>query len=425
MEIIPKRTTGKWILFLLFLAFINACSSTKWTPKETDQQQMVSDITYLASDKLKGRTFGSEGEMKAGDYIAARFKLLGLKPMGDNGTYFQSLTVKNNNPHEVEYADKKQPGYLSGRNVIGYLDHGAPYTIIVGAHYDHLGMGLFGSLYTGKPAIHNGADDNASGTSMILELAERLLPYQEHNYLFIAFTGEENGLWGSNYFTKHLTIDTAKVAAMVNFDMVGRMSENKIAINGTGTSPAWPDLIKAANKDSLDITMGESGVGPSDHTSFYLINIPSIHFFTGAHEDYHKPTDDVDKINAAGMQKVADMATRILRSIGNDGKEKLAFTKTKDDDQSPTPKMEVTLGIVPDYLYDGNGLRIDGVRDNKPAALAGLQKGDTIIRMGDQDISDIYKYMEVLSSFHHGDTTSVVVLRNGKEMKFDIHFLNN
>ncbi len=409
-------------LLLLVISFFNACSTTKWSTKESDKEQMVSDIAFLASDKLKGRTFGSKGEIQAGNYIAHRFKLLGLQPMGDNGTYFQALTVKNNNPHEVEFAENGQPGYLSGRNVIGYLDHGAPYTIIVGAHYDHLGMGLFGSLYTGPPAIHNGADDNASGTSTIMELAQRLLPYKEHNYLFIAFTGEENGLWGSNYFTKHPTIDMSKVIAMVNFDMVGRMSGNKIAINGTGTSPAWPDLIKAANVDSLDITMGESGVGPSDHTSFYLINIPSIHFFTGAHEDYHKPSDDVEKINADGMQEVADMAERILRSTGNNGKDTIEFTRTKDDDNESAPKLEVTLGVVPDYLYDETGLRLDGIREGHPAANAGLQKGDIIIKMGGEDIKDIYAYMKVLSQYHAGDKTNVVVLRNGKEMPFDIQF---
>ncbi|HJW28730.1 MAG TPA: M28 family peptidase, partial [Saprospiraceae bacterium] len=359
--------------------------------------------------------------MKAGDYIAARFKLLGLKPMGDNGTYFQALTVKNNNPHEVEYADKNEPGYLHGRNVIGYLDQGAAYTVIVGAHYDHLGYGTFGSLYTGPPAIHNGADDNASGTSMILELAQRLKPYKEHNYLFIAFTGEENGLWGSNYFTKHPTIDFSKVVAMVNFDMVGRMSHNKIAINGTGTSPAWPDLIKEANVAGLDITLGESGVGPSDHTSFYLMDIPSIHFFTGAHEDYHKPSDDVDKINGDGMEVIADMALRILRGIGDHGQNKIEFTKTKDDDKD-TPKMEVTLGIVPDYLYDGTGLRVDGVRDGHPAAKAGLKKGDIIMKLGGEDVKDIYAYMAALGKFHHGDKTTVVVMRDGKEMTMDVQF---
>ena len=399
-----------------------SCSASKWATKDPDSDQMLADVRYLAADKLEGRTFGSKGEMKAGDYLADRFKDLGLQPKGENGTYFQSLSVKSNNPHGVEFADKKDGGMISGRNVIGYMDHGAAYTIIIGGHYDHLGYGEFGSLHVGDPAIHNGADDNASGIAMILELAQRLAKYKEHNYLFIGFTGEENGLWGSNYYTDHPTIDLSTVSAMVNYDMVGRLSGNKIAINGTGTSPAWPALINDANVFGLDVVMGESGIGPSDHTSFYLADIPSIHFFTGAHEDYHKPSDDVEKINSEGMLIIADMSLRLIRSIGQSGREKLEFTKTKDPDPSTTPKMEVTLGVLPDYLYDGVGLRIDGVREDKPAAHAGLQKGDIIIRMGDKEIKDIYVYMEALGAFHKGDKTTVVVKRGEEEKIFEIQF---
>ena len=382
----------------------------------------MADIRFLASDKLEGRGFASAGEKKAGDYIAHRFKALGLKPKGDNGTYFQSFTVESGDPHGVNFADKPNQGLRTGRNVIGYLDQGAAYTIVVGAHYDHLGYGGEGSLAAGDKSIHNGADDNASGTAMIMELAQQLIPYKEHNYLFIAFTGEESGLWGSNYFTKNPTIDLATVAAMINFDMVGRMENNKIAINGTGTSPAWPDLIKDANVAGLDITMGESGVGPSDHTSFYLNDIPAIHFFTGAHEDYHKPGDDVEKINGDGMLTITDLAFRILRAIGEYGRSKLEFTKTKDTKQGGEMKMNVTLGIVPDYLYNEGGLRIDGVREEKPAAMAGLKKGDIIIKLGDMDITDIYSYMESLNAFHKGQKTTAVVKRDGKEMTFDIQF---
>jgi membrane-associated protease RseP (regulator of RpoE activity) len=209
---------------------------------------------------------------------------------------------------------------------------------------------------------------------------------------------------------------------MINYDMVGRLTDNKMAINGTGTSPAWPALIKEANVYNLDIAMTESGIGPSDHTSFYLEDIPSIHFFTGAHEDYHKPTDDVEKINAEGMSTIADMSLRILRSIGSEGKEKMAFTKTKDPDPSTTPKMEVTLGVLPDYLYDGAGMRIDGVREGKPAAVAGLEKGDIIVKLGDMEITDIYKYMEALGQFHKGDKTKVTVIREEKEIEFEIQF---
>ena len=382
---------------------------------------MLSDITFLASDKLKGRTFGSKGETAAGNYIAGRFKELGLQPKGDQDTWFQSLTVKNPNPHTVEFAKNTDPGSLSGRNVIGYLDHGAPLTVIFGAHLDHLGMGSFGSLGDGKPAIHNGADDNASGIAMLLELADRLKGHQGLNYLFIAFTGEENGLWGSNYFTKNPTIDLSNVTAMINFDMVGRLNpENKMAINGVGTSPGWPEMIKTANTFGFSITSGESGIGPSDHSSFYVMDMPVLHFFTGSHEDYHKPTDDVEKINSAGMVRIADMVIALISEISN--KEKMPFAKTKDADPSSTPNLEVTLGVLPDYLYDGVGLRLDGVREGKPAEKAGMKKGDVIIKMADKEIKDIYAYMDVLGTFHKGDKTSVTALRDGKEIVFEIIF---
>jgi len=421
MELIPYSRLFKGFFLVLNIAFVLSCSSIKWKSTAPDDQQMMADITYLASDKLEGRTFGSEGEKKASDYISKRFNQLGLKPKGENGTWFQSLSVKDPSPHNVTFATEGETGSLTGRNVIGYMDNGAAFTLIIGGHYDHLGMGSFGSLYDGKPAIHNGEDDNASGTSMVLELAERLKGNKDFNYLFIAFSGEENGLWGSNYFTDHPTIDLESVSAMINFDMVGRLNqEKKLVVNGVGTSPRWPDIIKEANKFGFDIVMSESGIGPSDHTSFYLMDIPVLHFFTGAHEDYHKPSDDVDKINSAGMVPIADLVMAVIAQIG--GKEALAFTKTKDPDPSTTPKMEVTLGVLPDYLYDGVGLRLEGVREEKPAQIAGLKKGDIIIRMGGKDIKDIYAYMEVLGTFHKGDKTKVTAIRDGNEMEFEISF---
>lgn len=383
---------------------------------------MYADIAYLASDKLEGRTFGSVGERKAGDYIAVRFKKLGLRPAGENGTWFQSFSVKGNNPHGAELTAPAGPQSRSGRNVLGFLDQGAMYTVIIGAHYDHLGYGEIGSLYSGDPAIHNGADDNASGVAMMLELAQRLQPYREHNYLFMAFTGEENGLWGSNYYADHPTIDMRQVTAMINFDMVGRLKDGKLAVNGTGTSPDWPGLLAENNVYDLTLSLTESGIGPSDHTSFYLEDIPVLHFFTGAHEDYHKPSDDAQYINQEGMGLIAEMVTRIIRKIGDDGQVKLAFTKTKDPDPSSTPRMEVTLGVLPDYLYDGSGMRIDGVREGKPAAAAGLRKGDIILSLGGKPIKDIYGYMEVLATFHKGDETDVVVRRENEEITLKVSF---
>jgi hypothetical protein len=421
MELIPFSRIIKYCFILCGITFSLSCSSVHWESTAPDDQQMLGDISFLASNKLKGRTFGSAGEIKAGDYIVRRFQQSGLKPLGDNGTWFQSLTVKNPSPHGVEFADNGEAGSKQGRNVIGVLNNNAPYTLILGAHYDHLGMGTFGSLYEGKPAIHNGADDNASGVALLLELAERLRGSRDFNYVFIAFTGEENGLWGSNYFTKHPTIDFSKVTAMLNFDMVGRLNaESKLAINGVGTSPLWPDLISKANKYDFNITSSNSGIGPSDHTSFYLMDLPVLHFFTGSHEDYHKPTDDIEKINSAGMVRIANMVMSLIDNF--DTNMKMPFSKTVDADPSSTPKLEVTLGVLPDYLYDGVGLRLEGVHEGKPAQLAGLKKGDTIIRMGDKDIKDIYAYMDVLSKLHKGDMTIITVLRNEKKMDFEVKF---
>ncbi len=419
MELIPLSRNSRGFLMLTAMMFILSCTSVKWSATDADADQMLDDITYLASNKLEGRTFGTRGETQAGNYISKRMQRLGLKPMGDNQTWFQTFSVNKPDPHSVEFAEKGAKDAKSGRNVIGFLDHGAPYTVVLGAHYDHLGYGHFGSLHDGGPAFHNGADDNASGVALILEMAQRLQTEKKFNYLFIGFTGEENGLWGSNYFCKNPTYDLKKVTAMINFDMVGRLRDQKIAIHGTGTSPVWADLIEQSNTFDLEITSEESGIGPSDYTSFYLVDIPAIHFFTGAHSDYHKPSDDVELINAPGMVVIADMVSEL---IDNMEAEKLEFTKTKDPDPVSTPTMKVTLGVLPDYLYDGVGMRIDGVREGRPAAVAGMEKGDVIIRFNGKEIKDIYVYMEVLGELNEGDKTTLVALRDGEEKEFEIQF---
>jgi len=420
MQIIPVARAFRLSAILFAVSLLFSCSSTRWQASASDRDQFFADVAYLADDKLEGRAFGSKGEMKAGDYIAKRYKNRGLKPLGENGTWFQEVKVKSNNPHDVEFAGKGDQAALTGRNVIGWLDHGAPYTIVLGAHYDHLGYGHIGSLHSGQPAIHNGADDNASGVAMILEMAQRLSRQKKFNYVFIAFTGEENGLWGSNYFCKNPTIDFSKVTAMFNFDMVGRLTDKKLAINGTGTSPEWTGLINASNIYGLSLTMTESGVGPSDHTQFYLQDLPVLHFFTGAHEDYHRPSDDAHLINTQGMEVIADMVSKLILMM--DDNTKLPFTKTVDPDPSSTPRMSVTLGVLPDYLYDGHGMRIDGVREGRPAEKAGMTKGDIIVRIGDIDIKDIYAYMEALGAFQPGEQTTLVALRDGKEVEFAIQF---
>ena len=239
--------------------------------------ELKDNVVFLAADDLGGRAIGTEGEQKAADYLAIQFEKVGLLPKGTDG-FFQPFTVsKPTNPHEEAVIGTKGEG-VTGRNVIGYIDNKSEHTIVIGAHFDHLGMGGQGSLHRGDSAIHNGADDNASGTAALVALSD-ILKHEEHtsNFLFIAFSGEENGLWGSNYFVKNPTIDLKTVNYMINMDMVGRLNEeNTMAINGVGTSPSFVPALDIANADSLKLVTSESGVGPSDHTSFYLQDLPEF-----------------------------------------------------------------------------------------------------------------------------------------------------
>jgi len=388
----------------------------------TDEELFTSlkkDVYFLAADDLGGRAIGTTGEQKAAEYLAQEFEKLGLTPMGTNG-FFQEFTVsKPSNPHEEAVIGTDGAG-VTGRNVVAFLDKKADKTIVIGAHFDHLGMGGQGSLHRGDSAIHNGADDNASGTAALLALA-KIFKYEtlKSNILFIAFSGEENGLWGSNYFVKNPTVDLKTVNYMINMDMVGRLNaEKSLAVHGVGTSPSFPPVLDPINADSLKLVPSESGVGPSDHTSFYLQDLPVLHFFTGQHADYHKPSDDAEKINYEGLVQVVRYISRLI--AGLDAEPKLAFTKTKDS--SDSPRFTVSMGVVPDYLFDGKGMRVDGVSEGKPAQAAGLQKGDIVIQLGDSTINDMMGYMRALSVFKKGDSTQVVLERAGQKIAAKVKF---
>ena len=405
---------------ILFLALLCSCKT-----EHEVENRIKEDIEVLADDKLNGRATGTEGEVLAAAYISNRFKELGILPKGTN-EYLQAFTFKpKTDPHaETVYSEGSDEETLTGRNVIGYIDNNAAHTIVIGAHYDHLGMGNEGSLHRGEPMIHNGADDNASGVAVLLHLAAKLLEGNTtNNYLFIAFSAEEMGLLGSNYFVKNPTLDITKVNYMINMDMVGRLKKNKtLAIYGTGTSPIWQETIEKANvKDAFKLKVNESGVGPSDHTSFYLQDIPVLHFFTGQHVDYHKPSDDFEKLNYDGMLQISDYIYSIISEVN--AHEKIAFTKTVNESDD-TPRFKVTLGVIPDYLFDGTGLRIDGISENRPAQKAGLQKGDIVIQLGAHEVTDMKTYMRALSKFENGNKTTVKVNRNGETVEADITFFD-
>jgi len=407
----------KHLSLLLLIFVLTFCKQTeKYDPISTIEK----DIAILASDSLAGREVGTEGERMAAAYLVSVFQATGLKPKGSDG-YYQTFFVKDaDNPH-AQPSDETGENGITGYNVIAWIDNPGDESVIIGAHYDHLGLGGFSSLHRGNHAVHNGADDNASGVAAMLHLARSFATKKlDRDIVFIAFSGEEKGLWGSNYFTKNPTIDLKKVNFMINMDMVGRLDQEKgLAVNGTGTSPIWNWLLDEVNTDSLKLIKSESGVGPSDHTSFYLQDIPVLHFFTGQHEDYHKPGDDPEKINEEGILAIANLIERMVILMDDD--EKIAFTKTKDQSDN-TPRFTVTLGVIPDYMYDGEGMRIDGVSEDKPAIKAGIQKGDVVVQLGDSTVTDMMSYMRALSVFKAGDKTTVVVDRAGNKLQFEVSF---
>jgi len=322
---------------------------------------------------------------------------------------------------EVAIGEKKRIGH----NVIGYINNGAANTIILGAHYDHLGYGEdHNSLYAGStPMVHNGADDNASGTAALIELSKQLKnsTLKNNNYLFVSFSGEELGLFGSKYYTEHPAVDLSNTNYMINMDMVGRLNDSThgFTIGGYGTSPVWGQELSLTDQ-YFKINFDSSGTGPSDHTSFYRKDIPVLFFFTGAHSDYHKPSDDADKINYTGELQLLKYIYAVIEKTNDKGK--LAFTKTREAQQQGKRSFSVSMGIMPDYTFSGNGVRADGISQGKPAEKAGLKTGDIIIQIGDYKIPDVQGYMQTLGKFKKGDAVKVIVKRGTEEKIFDVVF---
>lgn len=406
-------------IVILVVASLMSAGAVLAQDREAALYDIQVDVAYLASDLLEGRETGTPGEVLAARYIAARFEELGLAPGGVEGGWLQPFEFRYNpNPH----APPSEGALRTGHNVIGVLDHGAARTVVIGAHYDHLGYGGFGSRQPGDSLIHNGADDNASGVAALVEIARQLSGSEarQNNYLFIAFSGEELGLYGSKHFIKTPTVARDQINYMINLDMVGRLNAGRVlAVNGTGTSPAWDAAVEAA-ATGFDVKKHASGLGPSDHASFYLEGVPVLHLFTGQHAEYHKADDDSHLINYDGLYDVASFVVGLIETLDDQGA--LAFTKTQDADPNRRAPFKVSLGVMPDYVSGGDGVRIDAVIDGRPAAKAGLQKGDVVIRLGDVTVTDINAYMEALSKFDKGDVTTVVVKRGDEVIEKEIRF---
>jgi hypothetical protein len=309
---------------------------------------------------------------------------------------------------------------LTGLNVAGYWNNNAPTTVVIGGHFDHLGFGGAGSRSPGVVALHPGADDNASGTAGLLETARYLIHSNltGNNYIFIAFGVEEKGLIGSRYFVNSDAYDMSRINYMFNLDMIGRSKDNNLSLIGTGSSPSWDAIIDGVAHEGLTIRKSPGGLGGSDHAPFYLKGIPVLFFFTGIHDDYHRPGDTPDKVNFEGTENILDVAINIISSL--DGQSRLAFSQSQQNETVRRRSDGVSLGVMPDHVYTGNGLRVLAVMPERAASRAGMQNGDVIVRINNHEISEIQSYMRALNQLRPGTTAEVTVKRGDQVLTLPV-----
>ena len=327
-----------------------------------------------------------------------------------------------------------EPLSVEVANVVALLPGSDPLladqVVVIGAHFDHLGRGGEGSMEPDSRAIHNGADDNASGTAVMLEVARRLMagPRPGRSVLFVGFNGEERGLLGSGFYVTNPTRPLDRTVAMINMDMVGRLRANTVTVFGLATAPEWDDLLDAAGAEldrPLTLSRMPDGYGPSDHSSFYGRGIPVLHFFTNTHEDYHRPSDDWQKIDAEGMDRIARLvATLTLQITGTAGVPSVTPTLVQTQPPAPAPAAGQPsgggygpyFGSIPDMSTIDTGVRLTGVREGSPAARAGLKAGDVIVAFDGSEVTDLYAYSYALREKSPGDVVSVTILRDGKRL---------
>ncbi len=394
-----------------------------------DAERYAAGVAWLAADERDGRGLGTDGLIEAGNWIADRFAEVGLEPVGSDG-FLLPFTARIPNP-----ADPHAEGTpVEAFNVVGRLVAGAsdplPGVIVVGAHYDHLGMGGFGSLDPDVEAIHNGADDNASGTVAVIEAARRLTARSgelRRDVVFVAFSAEERGLLGSSAFVRALPggLQASDITAMLNMDMVGRLEEDRLQVLGGESAEEWKDIVgPLCEQLALDCVIQGDGFGSSDHSSFFAAGIPVLHFFTGAHSEYHRPEDDAELIDAAGAVRIVQLIAATVDELA--GRE-TALTLVESTQPAPT-RMRMggaRLGTIPDYAgpADGTpGLLLSAVRSGGPAEQGGLQRGDLIVGIDDVEIRNVEDFMVVLSEATPGTQATVHVIRDGKRLELEVTY---
>lgn len=417
------------LAFIALVSTLGACASmgthAPATSSAADSVVIHDDIAFLASDRLEGRLTGTAGNDSAAAYLARRYATLSLR-QGSPG-YLQKFVARS--------AADAHSGVTTGRptqNVIAILPGSDPrfagQYIVIGAHFDHLGRETqFALDPEAKDAIRNGADDNASGTAAVLQLARMLSgTHPRRSIIFANFSGEEEGLLGSQWFVDHPPAPLDSVMAMVNFDMVGRLNADKLLVYGTATATELPAILDSANAHSavpFKVSGGGDGFGSSDQTSFYAKNIPVLHFFTDIHSDYHRATDDIEKINSRGEARVVDLAYRVIRSL-DDMPGRLSFVRIAASPRmsaSASSGSQIYLGSVPDMAAgDVPGLKLTGVRPGSPAELGGLMADDVITEFGGMKVTDLQTYSDALYSHKVGDVVKVIVLRAGKPVELTV-----
>ena len=422
---LPALMTGPLapVALVTLLAACQLPATTRGVPGSStaDSLSIRRDIAHLSSDLLEGRGTGTPGNDSAAAYIARRYAALGLRPLGGDAAspYLQRFSARS-----VMAAHAGMPSSLPTQNVVAMLPGTDPALrgqyVVVGAHFDHLGRSPFSSQDPeARDAIRNGADDNASGTAAVMELA-RLLARRpaKRSILFVNFSGEELGLLGSQHFVEHAPVPLDSMVAMLNFDMVGRLRADTLIVYGTATAAEMPVVVEGANvaPQRLALRTVGDGFGPSDHSSFYGKNVPVLHFFTNTHESYHRASDDIETINAGGTARIVDYAERIARDLA-DRPARLTFQRAAAP-RTVSRSSGVYFGSIPDMAAgDEPGVKISGVSPGGPAEKAGLQAGDVIVEFGGRPVKDLYEYTDALNAFKAGDAVKVVVLRKGQRVE--------
>jgi len=378
------------------------------------QERMLEVIRYLSNDKLKGRGLGTPGLAKAAKYIAGRFKQAGLEPGGDDGSYFQ------------DWEDPRSK--LRMRNVIavipGKKKEWPGRSVVLGAHYDHLGLGLSLGRTEDKGKVHPGADDNASGVAVLLELAKALKenPSPDRSIVFIAFTGEEEGKLGSSYYVQNKKrYPVSQCIGMVNLDTVGRLGAKKLLVLDANSAKEWVHIFRGAGfVTGVETELVPEELDSSDQRSFEEAGVPAVQLFSGPNLDYHRPTDTVDKIDADGLVKVAAVAKEVVEYLaGREGPMTSTLKPVGAAQATPKTERKVGLGTIPDYAFSGKGVRLSGVAPGSPAETAGLKEGDIIIGINSKAIGSLKDFSDILKTLNPGDKISVKLLRGGKEMNVE------